>query len=86
MSRCSMKFFYTYVLLCADNKHYIGYTDNVVRRLKEHQEGVTASTKPRRPVTLIYYEACRSKTAAMERERYFKTGFGRGFLKKRLSE
>lgn len=79
-----MAFFYTYVLLCADGKHYIGYTDNVERRLKEHQAGMTTSTKPRRPVHLVYFEACLSKKAAQERESYFKTGFGRGFLKKRL--
>ena len=81
-----MEFFYTYVLLCADGKHYIGYTDDVEKRLKEHQAGVTASTNPRRPVQLVYFEACLSKKAAQSRERYFKTGFGREFLKKRLEE
>ncbi len=77
-------FHHTYALLCFDGKLYIGYTDNLMRRLKEHKSGKVHTTLRRLPVELVYYEACLTKTKAMERERYFKTGYGRGFLSKRL--
>ena len=78
-------FFYTYVLLSQkDNRLYIGSTENLVRRFKEHNKGLVDATKNRRPLTLIYYEACTNKVKAQKRELYFKTGFGRGFLKNRI--
>ena len=73
--------FYTYVLLCNDGKHYIGSTEDLEKRMKEHGFGGVSSTKNKRPVELVYYEACLSKSAAEARERYFKTGYGRKFLK-----
>jgi len=78
-------FYFTYVLKSRkDNKFYIGSTLNLKERLKLHNQGGVESTKNRRPLELIYYEACQSKQKAEKRERYFKTGFGRGFLKTRL--
>ena len=78
-------FYYTYVLLSQkDKKHYIGYTENLKKRFEEHQAGKVDSTKNRRPVELIYYEACLDEKSAIKREKYFKTGFGRRFLKDRL--
>ncbi|MFH1428077.1 MAG: GIY-YIG nuclease family protein [Patescibacteria group bacterium] len=78
--------YYTYVLLCLkDNKLYIGWTDDLKNRFKKHNEGKVESTKYRKPFILIYYEACLSKEAAIKREKYFKTGFGRRFLKNRLA-
>ena len=78
-------FFYTYVLISeTDNKLYIGFTDDLQKRLEEHQKGAVASTAHRRPLNLIYYEACLSAKDAIKREKYFKTGFGRRFLKNRL--
>ncbi len=77
--------YFTYVLLCRDEKLYIGFSGDLKERIHEHEGGNVAATQHRRPVTLIYYEACLSKEAAMQRERYFKTGFGRQFLKKRLN-
>jgi putative endonuclease len=75
-----MKFYYTYVLRCADGKLYVGFTHDLRTRLKVHLEG-----KVRLPVELVYYEACRSETAAITREKQFKTGFGRAYLNRRLS-
>ena len=43
------------------------------------------STKYRRPLELIYFEACLDQKDAIKREKYFKTYYGRMFLKKRLS-
>jgi putative endonuclease len=77
--------YYTYVLKSKkDNYLYIGYTDNLKRRYLEHKEGQVKSTKDRRPVELVYYEACINKMKAIKREKYFKTGFGRRFLKSRI--
>ena len=63
---------------------YIGYTNDLKRRLKEHNEGKNFSTAPRKPFKLIYYEAYLNKEDAKERERFFKTGWGRQYLKKKL--
>jgi putative endonuclease len=77
--------FYTYVLKSEkDNKLYVGFTNNLEHRLEEHNKGNINSTRNRRPLRLIYYEACRDKTKAINRERYFKTGFGRRFLNNRV--
>jgi len=77
--------FYTYVLKSSkDSKFYIGFTKNVDKRIREHNKGLIKATKHRRPLKLIYYEACFSKYRALKREQYFKTGFGRRFLKNRI--
>jgi len=76
--------FYTYVLLSKkDNKYYIGHTNNLKLRFEQHNSGLVESTKYRRPCVLVYYEACMSEEKAIKREQYFKTGFGRRFLKDR---
>ncbi|MBI5071701.1 GIY-YIG nuclease family protein [Candidatus Falkowbacteria bacterium] len=77
--------YYTYVLQSLkDYKLYIGFTDNLRKRFWEHQTGKVTATKNRRPLKLVYYEACLDKKSAIKREKYFKTGFGRRYLKERL--
>jgi putative endonuclease len=77
--------FYTYVLRSRkDNQLYIGFTEDLKKRVALHNKGGVESTKNRRPLLLIYYEACLNKGSAIKREHYFKTGFGRRFLKSRL--
>jgi len=51
-----------------DGKLYIGSTNNLVRRLKEHNSGKSASTKDRRPFVLIYCEAYFREEEARTRE------------------
>ncbi|MBI2037393.1 MAG: GIY-YIG nuclease family protein [Candidatus Magasanikbacteria bacterium] len=76
---------YTYVLKSLkDSKLYIGYSENLKIRFKEHCDGHVPATLARRPLQLVYYEACLSKNKALAREKYFKTGFGRRFLKNRI--
>ena len=78
-------FYYVYVLQSLkDKEFYIGYTENLKLRFKDHQKGCVKSTKKRRPLILIYFEGCLNKKDASHRERYFKTHFGRMFLKNRL--
>ena len=68
----------------SDNSFYIGFTKKLERRLEEHKNGYVSSTAHRRPLRLIYFEACINETDAIKREKYFKSGFGRRFLKNRL--
>ena len=64
-----MKNFYTYILKCADNTFYCGYTDNIERRLCAHNAGKAAKyTFGRRPVTLVYLESFDNKSDALKRE------------------
>ena len=59
----------TYILTCADGTYYCGWTNNLDRRLKAHNEGKGAKyTRSRRPVALVYYEAFSTKEEAMRRE------------------
>ncbi len=77
--------YYTYVLKSEkDGNHYIGFTENMDKRVKEHNEGLVEATKNRLPFELVYFEACNSKENAIKREKYFKTGFGRRYLKDRI--
>jgi putative endonuclease len=78
-------FYYTYILKSKkDGKLYTGFTNDLRKRLFEHNTGLSKHTKNRGPFVLIYYEACLSKTKAMSRELYLKTGMGKRYLKNRL--
>jgi len=79
-------FFYVYVLENKTNKLYIGSTRDLVRRVKEHNLGLNASTKLYKPWRLIYYEACINETDAKRRENYLKTNQGGRLLKRRIKE
>ncbi len=60
---------YTYILRCADGTYYCGWTNDLDRRLKAHNEGKGAKyTRSRRPVALAYYETFSTKEEAMRRE------------------
>ena len=80
--------YYTYILLCKSDTLgqdlYIGFTNDLRDRVKEHKAKSVKTTKKFDAVTLIYYEACLSKKDALKRELQLKTGFGRGYLKRRL--
>jgi len=81
------KIYYTYVLLShRDNKFYIGYTNNLKRRLKEHSSGKNISTAKRLPVELVYFEGHLSETDAKRREKYFKTTKGKTTLRSMLRD
>ncbi len=80
--------YYTYVILCTrkDEKpiFYVGSTENLKRRVSEHISGSVQTTKKFDTIQLVYYEACLNKTDARKRELQLKTGFGRGYVKRRL--
>lgn len=77
--------YFTYVLQSTkDGMLYKGYTNNLAERFEQHRKGAVPSTRDRRPLVLVYYESCRSKADALQREKYFKTYYGQMFLQKRL--
>ena len=77
--------FYTYVLQSeVDNNFYVGFSKNLKLRFEQHNKGYVESTRDRRPLKLIYYEACLTQQDAIRREKYLKTYHGKQFLHKRL--
>jgi putative endonuclease len=77
--------FYVYVLKSeVDNNMYVGYTQDLTHRIKQHNEGSVKSTKNRRPLILIYYESCLNQQDATHREKYLKTSWGKRYIKSRL--
>lgn len=60
---------YTYIVKCADGTFYTGWTTDIYRRVKCHNDGKGAKyTRPRLPVELVYYEVFETKEEAMRRE------------------
>lgn len=79
--------FYNYVLQSIERGEiYVGYTNDLKRRLVEHNKGLNLSTKRYRPWKIIYYEACLTESDARRREGYLKTTQGRRLLKRRLKD
>lgn len=77
--------FYVYVLISEkDNNYYIGFSGDLKRRIQEHNNGESKSTAHRRPLKLVYYEACLNQKDALHREKYLKTTYGHRYLKNRL--
>ncbi len=60
---------YTYILECADGSLYTGWTNDLDKRIKAHNEGTASKcTRAKRPVRLVYYEEFETKSEAMKRE------------------
>lgn len=82
-----MKFHYVYVLQSLQiNWIYVGFTSDLRKRFKEHNNKEELSTKHYVPFDLIHYEAYRSIKDAKRREEYFKTTKGKTTLKTMLKE
>ena len=78
-------FWYVYVLRSIkDQMFYIGSTNDLQRRVAEHQTGKNISTAKRLPMELWYFEGHRSKEDALRREKYFKTTKGKITLRQML--
>jgi len=74
--------YYVYVLQSkVDNSTYIGSTEDLRKRFKEHNQGKTKSIKHKRPYRLVYYEAYETKTQSRKREIELKNN---GFEKEKL--
>lgn len=78
-------YFYIYVLKSLkDGMFYTGYTNNINRRLAEHNKGNVTSTKNRLPFELVYWEGCLNQRDATAREKYLKTAWGKRYINNRI--
>ena len=77
-----MDIYYVYILKSlVANFYYKGITNNVERRIKEHESGNNKFTKRYLPVELVHVEICKSRIEARFLEKFFKSGFGREVIK-----
>ncbi|MBL7159827.1 GIY-YIG nuclease family protein [Candidatus Microgenomates bacterium] len=75
--------YFVYILKSLkDNKYYIGQTNNLANRTKQHNNGKVRTTKHRKPLKLIYKESFSNREKAVKREKFFKTHKGYNYLKK----
>lgn len=82
-----MKFYYVYILQNkSKNFIYIGYSEDLRKRVKEHNDGKSKSTKHYIPLELIHYESYKNSKDAKRRELYLKTNRGRTTLITMLRE
>ena len=73
--------FTVYALASIDHKYrYIGMTNNLSRRIKEHSKGYESTTKPYRPFKLVYTKSFTTRLLARNHEKWLKSGVGREFL------
>lgn len=80
-------FYYVYVIQSTKDKNfYVGYTNNIKKRIEEHNNGHVESTKSRIPFKLIYWEGCMSQKDALKREKYLKTAWGKRYIKNRIGD
>jgi len=63
---------------------YVGYTPDLKRRIAAHNTGKAQATRLRKPLQLLYYEAYGDERDARKREKFFKSGWGRNYVKKQL--
>jgi putative endonuclease len=78
--------FFVYVIrsISQPDRSYIGFSEDVDQRVKEHHDGKSYHTAKYRPWQLVVYLAVPSKHKALELERYLKSGSGRAFLRRHL--
>ena len=78
--------YYVYVLKSEDHyRFYVGFTQDVEKRLKEHNKGKTKSTKGWKPWELFFVEELPTRLEAREREKYLKSGYGKQWIKEKWS-
>ena len=74
--------FYVYAIKSTERTYiYVGLTDNLERRLSEHNSGKNKTTRPYRPFVLIHSEMFETRIEARQREKYLKSGIGKDFLR-----
>ena len=86
MQGSASNMYYVYILQSQkDGNLYVGSTSELKQRFAQHNKGGVISTKHRRPLILICYEAYQYKTEALIREKFLKTSDGKKDLKKRMT-
>jgi len=76
--------FYVYILKLNNDTFYIGFTENLKVRYREHFLGRVIATKKFRPLSLVYYSAFTNKVKALNFEKYLKSSSGFAFRNKHL--
>ena len=78
--------FYVYILqsLNSQKQIYIGFTQDIKQRIKDHNHGKSKHTDKFKPWKIIYISAFIDKKKALDFEKYLKTSSGKAFMRKRL--
>ena len=77
------KMFHVYAIRSkVKNYIYVGFTQDLEKRINQHNAGYNKSTKPYRPFELIFTESFSTRTEARSKEKYLKSGVGKEFLKR----
>jgi putative endonuclease len=76
---------FVYALVNKQNRIYVGMSQSLSKRLKDHNYGRVFSTKGFRPWRVLYKEECPDRKNARVREKYLKSGVGKEFLKSKIS-
>jgi putative endonuclease len=81
------QYYFVYLLRSLkDGNFYTGFTRDLNKRIKEHDDGNVLSTKNRRPLILVYFECSLNQKDATRREKYLKTAWGKRYLKNRIKD
>ena len=78
--------YFVYVIELTNQKNYTGHTNNLERRLREHQTGKSPYTRKYKFNKLLYSKACNTRADAMKWEKFLKSGKGREWLKQKFAE
>jgi predicted GIY-YIG superfamily endonuclease len=77
--------YYVYIIQSQkDLSYYVGHTEDLRQRIKDHNQGMVRFTSSRRPYILVWYCAFIDKKKAIAFEKYLKQGSGFAFARKRL--
>jgi putative endonuclease len=76
--------YFVYLLKCSDNSDYVGYSEDIKRRVLDHNYGKVPATVDLRPVKLHWFCVFNNKKAALDFEAFLKSGSGTAFRHKRL--
>jgi len=79
-----MKYIVYVLKSLVSKKSYVGFTNNLGRRLKEHNEGKGSFTKKYKPRKVVYFEELENYVEARRREKYLKSASGRRLVLKSL--
>jgi len=78
--------YYTYILQSEkDGTFYIGFTNRLQKRIKQHNSGKSKYTSKHLPYKLIYYESFETKFEAIQREKFFKSKEGRNYFLSKIT-
>lgn len=76
---------YTYILYCSDHTYYVGSTNNIDRRIADHQRGLSKATKGRLPVTLVFVKEFITLREARSYEHFIKKQRNKKFYEKLIN-